>query len=101
MQAPHLQMSARVASLVTVAVAAVAFTACGGYGKSQQHLRSAMDAKKPTLDSCYETALKRDATISGSVTMWLHVKKSDGAVSKMDVHPTGRRLTRLAAQPPS
>lgn len=82
-------MTARIASIVAASFAVVTFAACGGVGKSQQHLRSAVEGKKPTLDDCYASALKRDNTINGSVTMWLHVKKDKGTVTKMEVIQSG------------
>lgn len=78
-------MIARTTTLLALAIAALGLTGCGGIGNAQVELRSAIDAKQSTLDDCYASALKRDATIRGDVTMWLHVSKDNGTVSKIEI----------------
>jgi hypothetical protein len=71
--------------LGAVGVAMLAIAGCGGIGKSQTHLRTAIDAKKPTLDDCYASALERDKEIAGSMTLWVHVAEKDGTVTQVEV----------------
>jgi hypothetical protein len=64
-------------------------TACGGIGSAKSNLRSAVDAKKPTLDDCYAQALVRDQSASGAMTLKLTVKDGTGMVDKVEVVDPG------------
>lgn len=69
----------------TAAAAMLAGVGCGGIGKAQTQLRSAIDAKKPTLDGCYERALERNETAAGTMTVWVHVAEKGGSVTKAEL----------------
>ncbi|MBC7171545.1 MAG: AgmX/PglI C-terminal domain-containing protein [Polyangiaceae bacterium] len=58
--------------------------ACGP-GDSQRLLRDAVDAKQPSLTSCYASALARDESIAGLVRARLHVDRSTGAVRQAEI----------------
>ena len=74
-------------ALVFTALAALALAAagCGGIGKAQTNLRTAVDAEKPSLDRCYEQALVRDETLSGSMTVVMRVTEKGGTVESVDI----------------
>ena len=72
-----------------LAVALASLFACGGPGNAKSNLRSAVDAKKPTLDDCYAKALERDKSAAGSMTLKLTVKDGKDTVSKVDVVDAG------------
>ncbi len=57
---------------------------CGGVGKSQAQLRTAVEAQKPTLHDCYAAALERDKTTSGSMEVTLHLAEKSGKVEQVD-----------------
>lgn len=57
---------------------------CGGVGKSQAQLRTAVDAQKPTLNDCYKAALTRDKTTAGSMEVTLHLAEKSGKVEQVD-----------------
>jgi hypothetical protein len=79
-------MNARNAAIfAAVAAAALSMAGCGGIGNAQVQLRSAIDAKKPSLDSCYEQALERNENLAGGMTVWVHVAEKDGTVSEVEV----------------
>jgi hypothetical protein len=63
--------------------------ACAGVGNSQEHLRSAVEAQRPTLDECYAEALARDASLSGQLALMLYVDKADGRVRDAQVTDAG------------
>ena len=71
------------------AVALAVAGACGGVGNSQQHLRTAVDAQRPTLDECYGEALARDETVAGEMALVLHVDKKDGLIEDVQVGQSG------------
>lgn len=58
---------------------------CGGIGNAQKQLRSAVDAKKPTLDQCYGAALQRNKETVGDMDLVIHVAEKTGQVEKVDV----------------
>lgn len=78
-------MSTKNAMFAIAVAAAVLGFGCGGIGDSQSRLRSAVDAKKPTLDDCYASALERDRARSGTMDLWLHVNDESGRVEKVEV----------------
>ncbi len=57
---------------------------CGGVGKSQADLRTAVEARKPTLHDCYASALERDKTTAGSMEVTLHLAEKSGKVEQVD-----------------
>src|SRR5687768_16526184 len=52
--------------------------------KSQQHLRTAVDAQHETLNRCYAKSLARDPDTSGTMTVVMHVPTS-GKVDKVTI----------------
>jgi hypothetical protein len=64
--------------------AAVLASGCG-IGNAQARLRSAIDARKPSLDQCYAATLERDKGAAGDMRMWVSVDKRSGAVEKVEV----------------
>jgi hypothetical protein len=75
----------------------LAFTgACAGVGNSQEHLRSAVEAQRPTLDECYGEALARDESLRGQLALVLFVDKADGRVRDAQVTESG--VSDLALQ---
>lgn len=73
-------------ALMAAAVAALPLLAGGcGIGKAQTHLRTAVDSRKPTLDSCYGTALERDEHAAGQMALSIHVSEKTGAVDKVEI----------------
>lgn len=63
----------------------VALAGCGGIGDSQKRLRTAVDARQPTLDECYGATLARDATAQGTMEVSLHVTESGGTVDQVKI----------------
>jgi hypothetical protein len=72
-----------------VGAALLGLGACGGIGSAKSNLRSAVDAKKPSLDECYGQALGRDKAAAGSMTLKLTVKDGTGMVNKVEVVDAG------------
>jgi outer membrane biosynthesis protein TonB len=72
--------------LAAAALAALPLMAAGcGIGKAQTHLRTAVDSRKPTLDSCYGAALERDDGAAGEMALSIHVSEKSGAVDRVEV----------------
>ncbi len=68
-----------------MAVGVLAGAGCGGIGNAQVRLRSAIDNQQSTLDGCYEQALVRDKSLTGNMTLWLHVTEKGGTVTEVEV----------------
>jgi len=62
---------------------AIALCACG-IGDAQPRLRTAVDAKRAEMNSCYTTALSRDESIGGEVEATLHVEGSTGHLAQVE-----------------
>lgn len=82
-------MSALRLTLAGALVAAVAAAAGCGIGDAQTRLRTAVDAKQPTLDDCYADALQRDRTLGGSMALTLHVSEDSGEVTRVEITSPG------------
>ena len=68
--------------------------ACG-IGNAQARLRTAVDAKKPSLDTCYGRALERDKNASGEMQLWIHVDESTGRVKRVEIARTAIEQAEL------
>lgn len=78
-----------IAIAVTGALAVALAGACAGVGDSQQHLRSAVEAERPTLDDCYGSALQRDDTVAGEMALLVRVDDEEGRVHDVEVQEAG------------
>ena len=76
-------------SIMISLAGALALSACGGIGSAQKNLRSAVDAKQPTLDGCYGTALERSNEASGEMQLNLHVAEKSGRIERVEVLDAG------------
>ena len=78
--------AARLALGCLLAVAPLgALGGCKGVGDSQKHLRTAVEARQPTLDQCYATTLAKDATAAGKMELTLTVAEQGGRVEAVKV----------------
>ena len=68
--------------------------ACG-IGNAQARLRSAVDARKSTLDECYAQALERDRNAAGEMVLWIHVAEATGQVLQVDIGEGGMEEVTL------
>lgn len=64
-------------------------SSCGGIGKAKSEVRTAVDGKKSSLDSCYAKALSRDKAASGSMTLKLTVKDGTNQIDKIEIVDPG------------
>jgi hypothetical protein len=62
-----------------------ALVGCGGIGDAQKHVRTAVDAKQPTLNECYATTLSHDASARGQMQLTLHVAEKGGRVDGVQI----------------
>ena len=62
-----------------------ALVGCGGIGDAQKHVRTAVDAKQPSLNECYATTLAHDASAHGQMQLMLHVAESGGRIDGVEI----------------
>lgn len=74
----------RIGWMLSAAALVLVTTGCG-IGDSQRHLRTAVDARQDALESCYASALERDAGAAGSVQAWLYVEDEAGRIERVEV----------------
>ncbi len=82
-------MNAKYIAMMTGALALAVAGACGGVGNSQEHLRTAVESQRPTLDECYGEALERDEAAAGNMSLVLYVDDDDGRIRDVDVVDSG------------
>ncbi len=83
-------MNAKYVAMVVAGAMALALAgACGGVGDSQEHLYSAVEAERPTLDACYGDALERDDALAGHMSLVLFVDDDDGRIQDVQVKEAG------------
>lgn len=70
-------------------IAILGLAACGGIGNAKSEVRTAIDAKKSSLDSCYEQALTRNEGATGSMTLKLTVKDGTNQIEKVEIVDAG------------
>jgi hypothetical protein len=79
-------MTAKRLLLVAATFVPLAVLSAGcGIGDAQTRLRTAIDAKKPTLDECYGTALTRDKTTAGEMRLFVNVDETSGVVNQVEI----------------
>ncbi len=72
--------------LLTVLALAIALPVfgCASLGNSQQHLRTAIDAKKPAMEKCYAQVLVTDRKAAGQAQLVVHVNDVTGAINRVE-----------------
>ncbi|SRR5690606_9081684 len=70
--------------ILSLAIVLGLLAAACGPGNTQRLLRSAVDARKPKLDECYQRALERDETLAGTVRAKLSVEPKTGVVKSVE-----------------
>jgi hypothetical protein len=58
---------------------------CAGIGDAQKRVRTAVDAKQPTLTECYGATLALNEKASGSMLVSLRVTESSGRVDAVAI----------------
>ena len=72
--------------VVAVALAALGAMVSGcGIGDAQARLRTAIDAKKPTLDECYRVSLVAHKHVAGEMQLAIHVVEATGLADAIEV----------------
>ena len=78
---------AAISRCVLLAALFGAATACGLVGQTQGKLRTAVDAKKPSLNRCYHDLLQRDRRAVGSMDVLLTIRYQQTFVTEVE-YPT-------------
>jgi hypothetical protein len=78
-------MTTHTSTFAALSILALVAAGCGGLGTAQRDLRSAVEAQRPTLASCYGAALERDRNAAGTVEARLLVTKETGQVEQVTI----------------
>ncbi len=75
-----------------IALALIALAACGGTARGLEAYRtdtqSLLATRNSQLQSCYDTALKADAKLAGTVAIQFTVEKKTGVITKAAIDKT-------------